>query len=261
MARIWTDNEEKAKRLELEKLYVNKNMSIGEIARKLKLGKSTVYDRLIRLKIKTMRSNKAKFNNKRTDIVLPSFHSNKLSELIGIMLGDGHLTKTQLTVTLGNKENKYVNHVAELISKVFNVKPKIIKTKKGYFVVYFGSTVVVHWLLSMGLTFNKVKNQVNVPPWIFSNHNYVKGFLRGFFDTDGSVYKLRYGIQISLTNRSIPLLKSSHRAFCILGFNPSKVSKFRVYLTRRKEITRFFKVIKPANHKHQIRFKLFSEVK
>lgn len=261
MARIWTNSEEKVKRLELVKLYVYKNMSIGEIAKKLILGKSTVYDRLIRLKIKTARSSKAKFNNKRTDVVLPSLYSSKLSELVGIMLGDGHLTKTQLTVTLGSKENKYVHHVAELISKIFNVKPKIIKTKKGYFVVYFGSTVVVQWLLAMGLTFNKVKNQVNVPLWIFSKNNYIKGFLRGFFDTDGSVYKLRYGIQISLTNRSIPLLKSSHRAFCILGFNPSKVSKFRVYLTRRKEITRFFKTIKPANHKHQIRFKLLSEVK
>ena len=261
MVKRWTTYEEVSKREELNKLYVEMNLSIGIISKKLKLGKSTVYDRLVRLKIKTIREKKIKFNNRRTDIRIPLHYSHDLSELIGILLGDGHLTPTQLTVTLGNKEQKYVNHVANLIKKVFEANPKIVKTTKGYFVVYLGSTVIVKWLLAMGLTFNKVKSQVGVPQWIFSRNDYAKGFLRGFFDTDGSVYKLKYGLQISLTNRSIPLLKYAQRGLNKLGFSPSEISKFHVYLTRREDIIKFFESIVPANHKHQVRFKGFSVVK
>ncbi len=258
MAKRWTKNEEFLKHKELKELYLKKNMSIGQIAEILNIAQSTVYDRLLRLGIKSIRSQKEGFNNKRLDISIPRKFSKELSEFIGIMLGDGHLTSTQVAVTLGNKEESYVNYVSELVNKIFKIKPKILRLKKGYFVVYFGSTEVVRWLLSMGLVFNKVRQQVDVPVWIFSNHNWMEGFLRGFFDTDGSVYKLKFGIQIAFTNRSLPMLKSIHRCLTLLDYNPSKISLFRVYLTRKEDVNRFFTTIGSANLKHQQRFEKFS---
>lgn len=259
MARRWTEKEETVKRKELQIFYVKENKNISDIGKILGLAESSVYDRLIRLDIKPNRSGKIGFNNKRHDLLIPKTYSKNLSELIGVLLGDGHITPTQVTVTLGNKEDRYVKHVLKLINRIFRITPKIIRSKHGYHVVYFGSTVAVRWLLSMGLVFNKVKNQVDIPGWIFQNNDYLIGFLKGFFDTDGSIYKLKFGMQIAFTNRSLPLLKSTRRGLISLGYYPSQISKFRIYLTRRKDVIRFFKIVNPSNTKHIKRFKLFTE--
>lgn len=116
MARKWTMLEEKTKRAELRKLYVEENRTIGEIAHILGLGESSIYDRLVRLNIPTLRSKKRGFNNRRADVVIPQEYSAELAEFVGVMLGDGHLTPTQVTVTLGKKERSYIRHVSWLNS-------------------------------------------------------------------------------------------------------------------------------------------------
>ncbi len=112
-------------------------------------------------------------------------------------------------------------------------------------------------MISEGLVFNKVKSQVDVPKWIFSNEEFMKRFLRGFFDTDGSIYKLRYGIQISFKNYSHPLLKSLQKMLSGLGYKPSRISSHSVYVTRVSDVVRFFEEIQPANIKHKKRYDAF----
>lgn len=82
----------------------------------------------------------------------------------------------------------------------------------------------------------------------------MQSFVRGFFDTDGSVYKLKYGIQISFTNYSKPLLESLQSVLIKLGYNPSRISVNKVYLTQVKDVERFFREICPKNQKHLRRF-------
>jgi intein/homing endonuclease len=112
-------------------------------------------------------------------------------------------------------------------------------------------------LKKKGLVGDKVREQVGVPKWIFENQQYITAFLRGFFDTDGSVYRLRHGIQVSFSNKSIPLLFSLQSMLRTLGYSPSAVSAFRVYLTRVSDVRRFFREVKPSNAKHQRRFREF----
>ena len=85
----------------------------------------------------------------------------------------------------------------------------------------------------------------------------MKAFLRGFFDTDGSVYKLKFGIQLSFTNKSMPLLTALQKALFELQYKPSEISSWKIYLTRKEDIKRFFSEIKPQNKKHLDRFKSF----
>ena len=228
-------------------------MAIGEIAEILRTGESTIYDRLVRLKIPSLRSQKPNYNNIRRDICIPSIYSGELAEFIGLILGDGHLTPTQVTVTLGKKD-EYVPYVINLIQNLFKIKPKHIILNRGDSVVYFGSTVVVRWLISMGLAFNKTKSQVDLPAWIFSRKIFMRRALRGLLDTDGSVYRLKFGVQISFTNESRPLLASVKKMFSKLGFRPSKISSNHIYLTRRDDLGRFFKEVGFKNKKHQKRF-------
>lgn len=253
MARKWTEQEELNKRKELFRLYVKDNKTIGELAKILGIGESTVYDRLIRLKIPTLRSQKPRYNNVRSDIRIPLEYSAELAEFVGLLLGDGHLTPTQVTVSLGKKD-EYVPFVIELTKTLFKINPKCIVSPRGDSVVYFGSTKAVRWLISMGLAFNKTKAQVDLPDWIFLRKAFMRGALRGLFDTDGSVYKLKFGTQISFTNKSVPLLYSVRRALLKLGFCPSKVTANKVYLTRRGDLVRFFREIGFKNKKHQKRF-------
>ena len=257
MPKRWSKEIELIKYKELKRLYVIENKSIGEISKCLSLAEGTVYERLLRLGIKPNRSKKEGFNNIRNDIAIPQGHSKELSEFLGIMLGDGHISLTQVMVTLGNKELSYVKYVAKIITKLFKVRPKIRTRIMGHRDVYFGSTETVRWLLSEGLVHNKVKSQVKIPEWIFSKSSFIDSFLKGFFDTDGSVYRLKFGVQLAFTNRSLPMLEGVKKCLSINGYHPSRTSLFRVYLTRKPDVKRFFSEVNPANIKHRERFLKF----
>lgn len=258
MARRWTKIEEAEKRAELIKLYVKDNKSLREVAVILGLSEGGVYDRLIRLGIPSLRRNKIRCNNLRQDITIP-WRSIKLAEFIGILLGDGNITPTQVTVTLGTKEDEYVAYVVKLMTELFGAQAKVSVNKKGHKTVYIGSTMLVKWLLQMGLVKNKVKMQVDIPDWCYEKKKYLKAVIRGMFDTDGSVYRLKRsnGIQISFTNRSFPLLKSAIFILRKLGYSPSKISCYKVYLTKKRDIKTYCKRIGFANQKHAKRIKIF----
>ena len=260
MARAWTKEEKEKFRKNLHQLYVVENFTMYEIAEKLGIAAPTVYKRLKQLNFPSLRHLKKGYNNSSRQVRLPRHDTRDLAEFFGIMMGDGHINPNQVIVTLGTKELDYVNYVSNLMEKIFYTKPSIftrpspVKNNK-YRNVYFGSVVAVKWLREKGLVQNKVKSQVDIPQWIFSKNTFMRAFTRGFFDTDGSIYKLKFGIQISFTNHSLPLLKSLHRLLIKLGYSPSRISgNKRIYITRVQDVKKFFREIQPQNSKHQERF-------
>jgi len=257
MARAWTRDEKEKYKIDLERLYLAENKTISEIANIYKLSDSGVFDRLVRLNIPTHRNLKKRFNNQRSDIRIPS-RSVTLAEFFGLLMGDGHVSHFQVIVTLGTKELAYARYVRALMHGLFGGVPKISISVLGYKTVYLGSTLLTRWFKQEGMVQNKVAAQVDVPRWIFEKPEYMTAFLRGFFDTDGSIYKLRFGIQLSFTNRSLPLLRSLHRMLELLGYKTSAISVYRVYVTRLPDVVRFFHDIQPANPKHQRRFRAFA---
>ena len=184
-----------------------------------------------------------------------------MAEFVGILLGDGHLSLSQVSVTLGKKD-EYADHVMDLMENLFHARPKKILTKRKDVVIYIGSTMLVRWFVSMGLVHNKVQYQVDFPRWIFKNRKYMTRTLKGFFDTDGSVYKLRYGAQMSYCNKSKPLLKSARIMLLELGYSPSKINNSKnIYLTRRQDLFRYLREIGFGNKKHEKRFLKFTKYK
>ena len=245
MPKRWTSKEEAFYRKELTKLYLHKNLSISEVATSLKIGQATVYDRLVRLGIKSIPSRKLRFCNQRI-IDLPKFSKN-LAEIIGILLGDGHISEGQVWFTLGSKEQKYTYYIENLFFKVFGYHLKRCRIVKKYTSLYIGSKALVTSLKKMGLVQHKVKSQVGVPDWILNNKQYYPACLRGIFDTDGSIYKLRHGHQISFKNMSLVLLKDIRSMLIKLKFSPSQISNFSVYITKRKDLRRFKELIGSGN--------------
>jgi len=249
MAKRWTNTEERRYRQELIKLYVSENKTISEVGKLLNISQSSVHKRLHRLGIQSTPETKDGYLNVRKDIHIPLRRTARLAEFLGIMLGDGHVSHFQTVVTLGTKELDYVEYVANLMLDLFHVKGTIHVRNDGYRDVYISSVTLTSWLIAEGLVSNKVSAQVKAPEWIYKRNKWMESFLRGFFDTDGSIYALRYGRQISFCNKSIPLLYSLQSMLIKLGYKASAVSAFRVYLTRRADIDRFFGEISPANTK------------
>ncbi len=259
MARRWIKEEEDFYRAQLVELYIEQNKTAEEIAGILMLSRSSVCKRLKRLNIPSNRQDKPRYLNRRRDITIPKY-SNNLAEFFGILLGDGNLTSAHIAVTLGNKELLYANHVMQLYKILFGPLPKIYISPDGYMMVYLCSTEISRWLMREGMVCNKVRAQVDVPRWIFDQESYMRHFVRGFFDTDGSVYKLRFGIQLSFTNRSAPLLVSLQKLLKQLKYRVSEISDFKFYITRIADVERFFNEIQPRNEKHLERFQIILQL-
>lgn len=253
MPRPWTSEERKQKFLELQRLYVRDGRTISQVGKILGIAEPTVFQRLQCFGIPSNPAFK-----RRQDVVLPSKYTPDVAEFFGIMLGDGKLSHFQVVVTLGTKEFSYAEYVVGIIKNIFGVHPKIALRRTGYKDVYFGSVAATKWLEEEGLVYNKVLAQVDAPKWIFWKPIFMKRFLRGFFDTDGSIYRLRWGRQIAFINKSIPLLRSIRDMLLSLHYTPSRVSGYKVYITKKEEIDRFFKEIIPQNRKHQERYRNFT---
>lgn len=251
----WTIEQKLVFTNEIKELYVNQNKSIREISKILNMSQSGVYGRLINCEIPIRRFLKPKYNNQRI-LDIPAYNVD-LAEFIGIMLGDGNINKYQVIVTLGSKEVSYSTYVSNMMNKIFQLQSRIMVSPNNYRSVYFGSRKIVLWLIDMGLAYNKVVAQVKIPRWCFQNRKYMGAVLRGLIDTDGSIYKLKFGVQISFTNKSLPLLKGARYMLQYLGYSPSNISCNKIYLTRRKDIVKYNLEIGFKNKKHRERYNSF----
>lgn len=261
MPRKWTGAEEHDKREELIELYVRQNKTIFQIGPILNLSPGAVYDRLVRLGIATRPKSLGKPSHNARMLDVPAF-SAELAEFCGIMLGDGHLGRHQLSITINIKTDAhYVPYVQSLVESLFQYRPPRTQVKDGSVVdLYLTSTDLMKKLRNVGLySSNKVKDQVGIPEWIFAGSEFQKRFVRGFFDTDGSIYLLKHfnAPQMLFKNKSIPLLDGTRQILLDLGFHPSRVSGFSVYLTRRRDIERYVAEIGFGNTKHLERARRF----
>jgi DNA-binding transcriptional regulator WhiA len=255
MARRWTSGEENLLRSVLNTLYVKRNLSLKEISQIMALSQSTIYKRLIRLKIPIQRHKKPGYNNKLTNISIPRTRTSELAELVGILLGDGNITSTQVRVTIDSREREYIAYIRLLIEKVFGIQPKVMQRKNCNAAdIYFGSVEAVRFLEEMGFVRNKVKFQIGVPKWTSCSKVFKRSLIRGFCDTDGSVYLLKSGqVQISFTNRSKKLLEDLNNMLESLSIRASRVGSKSFYLTRKSEVVKYREDIGFSNPKHRLK--------
>ncbi len=208
---------------------------------------------------------KAKGFIARKEIKYPE-RTKELAELIGIMLGDGGLPgKHQFTISFNYEtDSEYAEYICRLIISLFGISSYIHRRKnsRGADIVV-NSTNLVEFLLKEGLVAgNKVRNQVDVPDWIYEKMEYRIACMRGLMDTDGSVYLHKYISggkvytypKLCFANRSTPLLN--------FVFDTLKKLDFRAYLNGDhisiyaiEEVRKYFGKIGSSNQKHINKFK------
>lgn len=192
--------------------------------------------------------------------------SRDLAEFVGIILGDGGITKGQVTVTLHKFDDKdFACRVVSLFKKLFGISPSVKERKrKNAINIVASRSNLVKFLLGIGLHIGgKVRQQVGVPSWVNESKHFVRACLRGLFDTDGCFYidhhfyknKVYFNCGINFTNRSLPILNFFKENLEKFGFHPTQKTQFSVFLRKEEEITRYFKEIGTSNTKYLTKFK------
>lgn len=202
-------------------------------------------------------------------VPLPSYSEN-LAEFVGIMLGDGGISRGQITVTLGfTTDKEYASYVIELIYKLFKIKASTYTpSNHNVFRIRASGVNLVKNLLVNGLVQgNKVKQQFDIPGWIQQKEEYIKACIRGLIDTDGCIHRkvrrehngMEYrSIGITFSSYSKPLQNSLIKLFNIVGFKAA-ISGVTIYLCGKEQIERYIKEIGFSNPKHLNRYKIFSK--
>lgn len=195
--------------------------------------------------------------------------SNELAELVGIMLGDGNISKYQVKVFLNLIDDiEYAEYVSKLFNFLFKVNSSIYKFPKHTTAeVVVSRKKLVKFLNSLGLPIgNKIRQKINIPSWIKDNPDFRKWCIRGLFDTDGCVYADRHSIDnknysslnLAITSASTNLLLGVSNILKEEGFSPT-FSGISVRLRKSEQVVRFFDKIGSSNPKNLKRFVQFQK--
>lgn len=155
--------------------------------------------------------------------------SQELVELCGIVLGDGHLHTSEARITItGSLEdfNYYKIYVCPLFETCFGKKPGIRKRKKqnAYSFYYQDKGKVMDFISFFNLKRGR-KDNLRVPSVIMKNPAFYCSFLRGLFDTDGSLKfskqtkGINYYPRVQITMKESYIVEQLKIIFKKLGFN------------------------------------------
>ena len=202
-------------------------------------------------------------------IKILSDKSDDLAEIIGIILGDGHIDKSfesgqyAAKICGGEDDSEYLgSFVTPLFLRVFGKHLKNFRFRKAKAVMFYvNDKSIVFTLEHYGLKpGNKKENDVCIPSWIFKNDSYLKSCLRGLFDTDGTVFpkSSNHNVpQLELTSKIKGIQRTFRQGLLQLGFKPSKWSDTdspKCGLYARNQVDRFAREIGFRNAKHVKRF-------
>lgn len=216
--------------------------------------------------LQTHRRLNTKFHNRKEFRRAP--RSILLAEFIGIMLGDGSLTKHQATITLHRVDDKaYSQWVHALIQDLFQLQSSI-RQRNNTVELIVSSVGLVQYLQHLGLMVgDKVRQQVSVPDWIQNRNSYAIACMRGLIDTDGCAYIDRHAntsrvyesFCLAFSNRSQPLLRSVDSRMKVNGMN-SRRYRDSVKLRRKEDVHLYFSIVGSHNEKHKKKYKQFFNV-
>lgn len=191
-------------------------------------------------------------------------YSDKLAEWVGIVLGDGCLTRGQCEVSLHIRDDaEYSKYVADLVRGLFGCSPSIlIYQKQNLRRVCISGVKFVEILQSFGLKVgDKMKNKIDIPGWIKDDPQYLRVCMRGLFDTDGGTFTHNHTVNgyrylhfgLTLTSGSSSLLASYRKGLEDNGFSTYS-SGMSVFVYGERASKRFFEIFRPNNPKHKGRF-------
>lgn len=186
----------------------------------------------------------------------------KLAELIGIILGDGGITDTQLQISVSSLVDRgYSYFIAQLLEDVFGEAPhRIEQTNPHCIRLVLSGVGLVILLESFGLRRgHKIRNQVHIPSWIMKSDGYARACVRGLFDTDGGLYlhrkqKASY-LGWCFASASRPLLQDVREILRKADLHARTEQGKKLYLYARSDIDLYMRKIGTHNPKNIVKLR------
>jgi DNA-binding transcriptional regulator WhiA len=177
----------------------------------------------------------------------PLERNGDLAELIGAILGDGHIAcfpRTERLMIFSNSNNPgFIRRYARLVEGIFGKKPYVSK------VTYSNCTRISIYekTISRRLgvpTGARKYARIRVPRWILANKQYVVRYLRGLYEAEGSasVHLPTSTYKLSFANTNQSLLKIVSRLMRQLGFFVS-MDAVRVQVSRKEHVERAIQLL------------------
>lgn len=199
------------------------------------------------------------------NIKIPAL-SKELAEFTGIVIGDGGITQSQVTISTNSIADRgYGYFIKRLIKKLFDVDASIyfIDNRTVMIIAVSRIKLVEFCNKKLGLHIgNKLKQGLDIPSWIIGNSDFEKACVRGIMDTDGCIFNEVHNIKgkkysykrLNITSASPELIKSIFDILVKNGLSP-RIRKTRcVQIEDKEKIEKYFQIIGTSNPKHLKRY-------
>lgn len=172
-----------------------------------------------------------------------------LAELIGVVLGDGHIESfprsESLTLACNAKNKGFIRRYKNLIWKLFEKNPyeKRVGPNKGCTRLRIYQKNISKRL---GVpTGTRRRINFRTPSWVLQNRKYLERYLRGLYEAEGCfcVHKPTGTYKFLFSNRNESLRQNVFQGLKILGFHPHQ-SGYQVQVSRKAEVYKVKELIK-----------------
>lgn len=170
-----------------------------------------------------------------------------LAELIGVVLGDGHMSKfprtDELTISANSNNPGFIERYSGLMKKIFKKEPYVAKISCRNCVRIRIYQKNIQKRLDMPYS-PRGNLRIKIPDWILNDTGFIVRYLRGLYEAEGShcVHEKTYTYKVFFTNRNVSMLRNVFKLVKELGFHPH-MSKDNVQLSRKYEVDKYLKLI------------------
>ena len=176
-----------------------------------------------------------------------------LAELIGVVLGDGHIRvfpRCECLRIVGNGNNPgFAKRYSALIAKIFGKEPTVIRRSNSN---AFNITIYEkHIAKRLGLpTGSRHSYNFILPSWIAAKRARTVRFLRGLYEAEGSLHFHigTYTHKFLFSNANPALLDIVFHCVTKLGFHPHR-SKFKIQVSRKGEVQKLTNLLQFRRYK------------
>ena len=178
----------------------------------------------------------------------PTFIKNEdLAELIGVILGDGHIYKfprtEELSIFSNSNNPGFIKRYSNLVHKIFNHKPAITNHggKNCIRIRIYQKNIASR--LNIPYSPRKLLH-IKIPIWILKKNKFIVKYLRGLYEAEGCycIHKPTSTYKVFFSNANISILNNVFQLVKKLGFHPHK-DTLRVQISRKKEVFEFLNLI------------------
>lgn len=181
--------------------------------------------------------------------VYPALTKNgDLAELVGVILGDGHIRpypRTEELSIFSNSNNLgFIDRYSKLVESVFDKRPAITQHSRGNCkrIRIYEKFISKRLGLEVSPRLNK---KLKIPSWIFSKKQYIVRYLRGLYEAEGSfcTHPATSTYKLFFSNKNDSLLESVFVNLERLGFHPHK-SACMIQISKKDEVYKCKELLK-----------------